>query len=68
MSLNWLSRILSISLRQQRRVIVRQSIYDSYDLQVCVPKIIRRSRPLWLSDRLDSYHLLEDGNIHKMRL
>jgi hypothetical protein len=61
--MEWLSRLRGIlSLSGQRRTLVLYHKRDSYDLDVCTPKIIRRERRFWREDRLDLFHLKPDGN------
>ena len=64
--MDWLRRLrelvpfgIDISVRR----IVRLHILDSYELEECRPKVIRRERPFWREHRLDSYHLMPDGTI-----
>ncbi len=71
--MDWLSRlrsILPVSVRVsgQRRSVVRMHMIDSYELEECKPRIIRRERPLWREHRLDSYHLKPDGTIDHRHL
>jgi hypothetical protein len=69
--MDWLSRLRSIlplrvSASGGRRLIVRLHMMDSYELEECKPKIIRRERPFWREHRLDLLHLKPDGTIdHK---
>ena len=66
--MDWLSKIRDLlpNIGSQRRSIVRMDLVDSYDLEECIPKIIRRERPFWREHGLDSYHLKADGTIeHK---
>jgi hypothetical protein len=66
--MDWLRNILALraSVSGQRRSVVRLHMMDSYELEECKPKIIRRERSFWREHRLDSYHLKPDGTIdHK---
>ena len=67
--MDWLSRFRAIlSFSGQRRTLVRYHKIDSYDLDVCTPKVIRRERPFGREDRLDVLHLKPDGTIEHSHL
>ena len=52
-----------IDIKRRDEKIVFFNKCDSYDLEVCIPKVIRREKSLFRSDRLDSFHLKPDGSI-----
>ena len=47
----------------ERKTVVQMTKQNTFDLEVCTPKGVLRERPLWLTDKLDFYHLREDGTI-----
>ena len=47
----------------ERRTLVQVNKFNVFELEVCKPKGVLRERPLWLTDKLDFYHLREDGTI-----
>jgi len=50
------------SISIHRRTLVLFKKLDVYELEVCNPKIVRRERSFFRTDRLDKYHLLQDGS------
>lgn len=49
-----------VSAKVERRALKRISKVP-VDLKVCKPVGVQREQPLWRTDRIDFYHLLEAG-------
>lgn len=63
-----LSRLVSllpikIDIKRRDEKIIFLNKCDSYDLEICIPKLVRREQSFFRTDRLDSFHLRPDGSI-----
>ena len=54
---------LKINIKRRDEKIVFLNKCDSYDLEICTPKLVRREQSFFRTDRLDSFHLRPDGSI-----
>ena len=64
--MDWLIRLKGmwpINISVKRETLVMFTKVDVYELEECKPKVIRRERSFFRTDRLDSYHLQLDGSI-----
>ncbi len=56
-------RPVTVNLEAVSKRLVRYNKINVVELEVCQAKGVLRERPFWRTERLDIYHLLEDGSI-----
>ena len=66
--MGWLTDIknllpVTFTHSSERRTIVQVNKVNIFELEVCKPKGVLRERSLWRTEKLDFYHLREDGTI-----
>lgn len=64
--MGWLTDIKNLipfTYTNERKTTVHLNKVNIFDLEVCTPKGVLRERPLGLPEKLDFFHLREDGSI-----
>ena len=66
--MGWLTDIknlipLTFNVNIERKTLTRLNKVNVIELEVCHAKGILRERSLWRTEKLDFYHLREDGSI-----
>ena len=66
--MGWLTDIknllpVTFTHSSERKTVVQVTKQNTFDLEVCKPKGVLRERSLWRTEKLDFYHLREDGTI-----
>ena len=56
-------RPLTVNLQAVSKRLVRYNKINVIEFEVCQAKGVLRERPFWRTEKLDIYHLLEDGPI-----